>query len=93
MAAALWEPLWGSAPIDTFVWSPLLVLGVGSSPGLKVRATRMQCEQLLEWAEACPERRWAVVADDHAVVLRMLADRHHQARPDVLHSQTPRVVA
>lgn len=108
---------------------------------LRVRASRMQCEQLLEWAEVFPERRWAiesagglgyllaqqliaagenvvdvpptlsarvrvlgsgksqkndpndalstavaalrhrrlhaVVADDHAVILRMLADRHH----------------
>ena len=108
---------------------------------LRVRATRMQCEQLLEWAEVFPVRRWAiesagglgyllaqqliaagenvvdvpptlsarvrvlgsgksqkndpndalstavaalrhrrlhaVVADDHAVILRMLADRHH----------------
>ena len=108
---------------------------------LRVRATRMQCEQLLEWAEVFPERRWAiesagglgyllaqqliaagenvvdvpptlsarvrvlgsgksqkndpndalstavaalrhrrlhaVVADDQAVILRMLADRHH----------------
>ena len=26
---------------------------------LRVRATRMQCEQLLEWAEVFPERRWA----------------------------------
>ncbi len=108
---------------------------------LKVRASRSQCVQLLEWAEGFPERRWAiestgglgyllaqqlitageevvdvpptlsarvrvlgsgksqkndpndalstavaalrhrrlhpVVADDHAVILRMLADRHH----------------
>jgi transposase len=108
---------------------------------LRVRASRTQCEQLLEWAEVFPERRWAiesagglgyllaqqliaagenvvdvpptlsarvrvlgsgksqkndpndalstaiaalrhrrlhaVVADDHAVILRMLADRHH----------------
>ena len=27
---------------------------------LRVRATRMQCEQLLEWAEVFPERRWAI---------------------------------
>ena len=27
---------------------------------LRVRATRMQCEQLLEWAEIFPERRWAI---------------------------------
>jgi transposase len=108
---------------------------------LKVRASKKQCEQLLEWAGCFPDRRWAiesagglgyllaqqliasgedvvdvpptlsarvrvlgsgrsqkndpndalstaiaalrnrrlhpVVADDHVVILRMLADRHH----------------
>ncbi len=120
---------------------------------LRVRATRMQCEQLLEWAEVFPERRWAiesagglgyllaqqliaageqvvdvpptlsarvrllgsgksqkndpndalstavaalrhrrlhaVVADDQAVILRMLADRHHDLTQDAHPGRLP----
>src|SRR5689334_19978321 len=30
MATAVWEPLWGSTPINTFMESPLVVLGDGT---------------------------------------------------------------
>src|SRR6266480_981428 len=62
---------------------------------LRVRASAVQAERLLGWAQAWPERTWAVEGaggvrearrDDHAAVLKVWSKRHRdlgQARTQV----------